>query len=54
MEHRSREEKQGGIEIWPATAKITGQMRTDKLDEEQAFCSQLEAESCLARPELVW
>lgn len=33
---------------------ITGQMRTDKLDEELAFCSKLEAESCLARPELVW
>lgn len=54
MEHRSKEERQGGMEIWPATPKIVGQMKTGKLEEEEAFCSKLEAESCVARSELAW
>ena len=54
MEHRKREEKQGGVEIWPATPKVAGEMKTSKLDEEEMFCSQLEKESCMARPELAW
>lgn len=54
MEHRRKEEAQGGEEIWPAVPKMTGEMRTGKLAEEERFCSQLEAASCMARPELAW
>ncbi|PYH89577.1 ISP domain-containing protein [Aspergillus ellipticus CBS 707.79] len=54
MEHRQQEEAQGGAEIWPAHPKVTGEMRTGKLAEEERFCSQLEAASCMAKPELAW
>ncbi|KAI0123800.1 Rieske [2Fe-2S] iron-sulfur domain-containing protein [Xylariales sp. AK1849] len=55
MAHRKKEEQQGGQEIWPATQKILGEMRTGKLEEEEMFCSKLEAESCLAgNPQLAW
>lgn len=54
MEHRRKEEEQGGEEIWPAVPKVTGEMRTGKLAEEERFCSQLEAASCMARSELAW
>jgi hypothetical protein len=51
MEHRQKEEKQGGSEIWPA-APITAS--TSKFDEEESFCSKLDAASCTSRPELAW
>ena len=54
MEYRRKEEEQGGEEIWPAVPKVTGEMRTGKLAEEERFCSQLEAASCMARSELAW
>lgn len=50
-EHRKNEEKQGGAEIWPATPKA--QLSKDSAQDE-AFCSQLEASSCMAKPELAW
>ncbi|PYI23959.1 ISP domain-containing protein [Aspergillus violaceofuscus CBS 115571] len=53
MEHRQKEEAQGGREIWPALPAVTGDMKTDRLAEEERFCSQLEA-SCISRPELAW
>ncbi|PYH42520.1 aromatic ring-hydroxylating oxygenase subunit alpha [Aspergillus saccharolyticus JOP 1030-1] len=53
MEHRQKEEAQGGREIWPALPPMTGDMKTDRLAEEERFCSQLEA-SCMSRPELAW
>lgn len=53
MEHRQKEEAQGGREIWPALPAVTGDMKTDRLAEEERFCSQLEA-SCMSRPELAW
>ncbi|KAF7596965.1 hypothetical protein BBP40_011331 [Aspergillus hancockii] len=52
MDHWKREEQQGGRQVWPAVPKVTGEMKTDKLEEEERFCSQLEAASCMARPEL--
>ncbi|OJD34067.1 cytochrome p450 oxidoreductase [Diplodia corticola] len=54
MEHRKKEEQQGGVEIWPATPKLAGETKTSKLEEEEAFCSKLEAESCVAGSELAW
>lgn len=55
MGHRSKEEAQGGREIWPAVPTVIGEMDTGKLGEEEAFCAKLESESCLgARPELAW
>lgn len=55
MEHRKKEELQRGQEIWPAAPKVSGEMNTEKLQEEQMFCSRLESESCLgSKPELVW
>lgn len=54
MDHRKKEQEQGGQQIWPAIPKLVGEMKSDKLDEEEAFCSQLEAEGCVANPELVW
>jgi hypothetical protein len=53
MEHRKKEEQQGGQEIWPALPRFT-EMMTEKLQEEERFCSQLEAASCMSRPELAW
>jgi hypothetical protein len=53
MEHRKREEQQGGQEIWPAVPKLPGGMAA-KLEEEEQFCSKLEAASCVSRPELAW
>lgn len=51
MEHRKKEEKQGGSKIWPATPEA----RTSKdLEEEEKFCSLLEAASCMVKPELTW
>lgn len=54
MEFRERELAQGGVPIWPATPRVQGEMKTDKLAEEEEFCSQLQAEACSARAELVW
>jgi hypothetical protein len=54
MKHREQEEQQGGQEIWPATPKIVGEMMTDKLYEEEQFCSRLEAAGCELAPELKW
>lgn len=54
MEHRRKEEQQGGTEIWPAVPKPTGEMKTCRLDEEEAFCSKLEAASCKTSEELAW
>jgi hypothetical protein len=53
MEHRKREE-QAGHEIWPAAQKVSGEMRTGKLAEEELFCSKLEAEACQGNPQLAW
>ncbi|KAI0595986.1 Rieske domain-containing protein [Biscogniauxia sp. FL1348] len=54
MEHRRKEEEQGR-EIWPAAPQITGEMKTEKLEEEEDFCSRLEASSCAAkREQLAW
>jgi hypothetical protein len=53
MEHRKKEEQQGNREIWPALPKMPQNMTTKLLEEEQ-FCSQVEAASCLSRPELAW
>lgn len=53
--HRKKEEDSGGREIWPAVPRPTGEAKTTKLDEEEEFCSKLEAESCFSlRPELMW
>lgn len=54
MSHRQKEELQGGGEIWPAVPRITGEMDTRKLNEEEDFCSKLDAASCTAREELAW
>jgi hypothetical protein len=54
MAHREKEEQNGGREIWPALPILSKSMMTKKLSEEQQFCSQLEASSCLKRPELAW
>ncbi|EFX04861.1 rieske family domain containing protein [Grosmannia clavigera kw1407] len=56
MAHRAKEEKQDGRPIWPATPKIAGEMKTDKLDEEERFCAGLEAAGgCAAsKSELAW
>ena len=53
MEHRKKEEQQGGQEIWPAVPKFLGGMNA-KLAEEEQFCSKLEAASCASRSELAW
>ncbi|KAJ6020869.1 monooxygenase [Penicillium herquei] len=53
MEHRKREEQQGGQEIWPALPTPVEGI-TQKLMEEEQFCSKLEAASCMNRPELAW
>lgn len=55
MDHRSKEEQVSGKEIWPAVPTIVGEMKTGKLSEEEKFCSELEASSCMAqRAELAW
>lgn len=54
MEHRQKEEKQDGREIWPAVPSITGEMRTGKLSEEESFCSKLEMAGCMSKEELAW
>lgn len=54
MRHREKELNKGGKEIWPATPKVGGEMDTEKLNEEERFCSELEAASCTSRPELAW
>ncbi|KAI5919365.1 Rieske domain-containing protein [Camillea tinctor] len=54
MEHRRKEEELGR-EIWPAEPQIAGEMKTGKLEEEEDFCSRLEAASCAAkREQLAW
>ncbi|EED15604.1 monoxygenase, putative [Talaromyces stipitatus ATCC 10500] len=53
MQHRGKEEQQGEQEIWPAVPKLPGTM-TEKLVEEEQFCSQVESASCMTRPELAW
>ena len=54
MEHRRKEEELGR-EIWPAEPQMTGEMKTGKLEEEEDFCSRLEASSCAAkREQLAW
>lgn len=50
MEHRKNEQKQG-VEIWPATPKA---QLSKNSAEDETFCSQLEASSCMAKPELAW
>lgn len=54
MKHRKKEEQQGGRPIWPAEAKIVGEMKTGKLSEEELFCSRLEAANCTANSDLAW
>ncbi|KAH0429884.1 rieske 2fe-2s family protein [Colletotrichum camelliae] len=54
MAHRKKELDQGGREIWPATPKLFGEMNTNKLSEEETFCSELEKAACGARQELAW
>ncbi|KAE9965179.1 hypothetical protein EG328_009917 [Venturia inaequalis] len=54
MGHRKLEVEQGGKEIWPAIPKISGEMGTDRLAEEELFCSQLETDKCMSKPELAW
>lgn len=55
MEHRRKEEQQGGREIWPAEAQVVGEMKTAKLEEEEEFCARLEASGCAAkREQLAW
>jgi hypothetical protein len=54
MDHRAKEEQQGGKPIWPAVPKVSGEMKTDKLDEEEMFCSKLEAAGCMEKSELSW
>ncbi|KAF2148164.1 Rieske 2Fe-2S family protein [Myriangium duriaei CBS 260.36] len=54
MEHRTREEAQGGREIWPATPKVVGDMDTVKLTEEESFCSRLKVSVCTASRGLAW
>lgn len=54
MGHRDKEDRQDGREIWPAAPKIDGEMKTSKLEEEEQFCSRLEAASCTANAELAW
>lgn len=54
MEHRNKELAQGGFEIWPATPHVAGEMDTDKLHEEERFCSELEAAACKGDPRLAW
>jgi hypothetical protein len=50
---RKTELGQGGQQIWPAIPKPVGEMKSDKLAEEEAFCEKLEAEGCAAaNPEL--
>lgn len=53
MEHRKREEERDGQEICPAVPKLADSM-TQRFVEEDQFCSNLEASSCMSRPELVW
>ncbi|KAK1453373.1 Rieske domain-containing protein [Colletotrichum melonis] len=54
MKHRQRELEQGGREIWPATPNLLGQTGTGKLNEDEAFCSELEKANCGGREELAW
>lgn len=53
MEHRKREEEQGGMEIWPAVPKLSS---SAKQKEEEDFVSKLdEAASCMSsRVDLAW
>lgn len=53
MEHRKREEAQGGKEIWPAVPKGSN---SSKEDEEEDFVSKLdEAAGCMSsRVDLTW
>lgn len=53
MEHRKREEEQGGEEIWPAVPKLAGSV---KQKEEEEFVSKLdEAAGCMSsRVDLAW
>ncbi|KAJ5085571.1 hypothetical protein N7532_010342 [Penicillium argentinense] len=53
MEHRAKEEQSGRKEIWPALPQLRSTM-TEKLIEEEKFCSQLEAASCMSRPDFAW
>jgi hypothetical protein len=54
MEHRRKELAQDGVEIWPASQKVAGEMKTAKLAEEERFCSELEAAACQGDPRLAW
>ncbi|KAF2712527.1 ISP domain-containing protein [Pleomassaria siparia CBS 279.74] len=55
MSHRKTELEQGGQQIWPAIPKPVGEMKSEKLDEEEAFCEKLEADGCAAaNRELEW
>jgi hypothetical protein len=54
MEHRKKELAQDGVEIWPARPKVTGEMKTAKLEEEERFCSDLQAAGCQGDSRLAW
>ncbi|QDS71933.1 hypothetical protein FKW77_000705 [Venturia effusa] len=54
MSHRKLEIEKGGREIWPAVPELSGEMASDMLAEEELFCSQLEADACMSKPELAW
>lgn len=53
LDHREKEKQNNGREIWPALPALFKNM-TRKMADEENFCSQLEASSCLQRPELTW
>ncbi|KAF5004577.1 hypothetical protein FDECE_8907 [Fusarium decemcellulare] len=53
MEHRRKEVAQDE-QIWPAMPKLSHEMMTGKLNEEEVLCSELERESCMGRSELSW
>ncbi|GAB1206261.1 hypothetical protein APSETT445_004946 [Aspergillus pseudonomiae] len=53
MEHRKKEDQQGGHEIWPALPKQP-ESWTEKQADEERFCSQLEAAACTNQAELTW
>jgi hypothetical protein len=52
MEHRAKEEQNGGAEIWPAVPQVKAAEDGRTVDDEK-FCSKLSA--CAGeRPEYVW
>lgn len=53
MAHRRKELAQDGVEIWPATPRVNGEV-PGKLREEERFCSELEAAACRSNAQLAW